>query len=497
MNKYTSKKQSSSDADHSELLLCLFNLASIGEGQERKVDHEITQFKKMVKIGSSIADLKTQISAITDALVQSAASIKDKKFTELFQKMPATILLDEFLNQNLGKLTGNKLKNYRDMLTEDSLATTIIEDLIEILQTEPVVTENSETDSPSISDISNIISPLFRLCSQLELSEKQSADLVHLIGRTSHTNNIEDLEVVLEDVSELILSSIATSSEQFESFLVKLKLRLETTSKWLLSSGVTNQALTDCSNDFSKQISSKVNDIQQSVGNTDNIKDLETNVSESLDFILKSVSDFDQQRQRLEHTAADTISSLEGELKHAQDETTFLKNTLQQQKLRVITDTLTNLPNRQAYNERLELEFARYKRYQTPLSLILGDIDFFKKINDTHGHLIGDAALKQTAGIIQNSIRATDFVARFGGEEFVIIMPQTNMAAATKAINKLRIAIQNNQITEDTIKFNLTMSFGVASFTEDDSSKSVLERADIALYRAKSKGRNRVCVQRK
>ena len=76
-------------------------------------------------------------------------------------------------------------------------------------------------------------------------------------------------------------------------------------------------------------------------------------------------------------------------------------------------------------------------------------------------------------------------------------MPQTNMAAATKAINKLRIAIQNHQITEGSIKFNLTMSFGVATYTDKDSSKSVLERADIALYRAKAKGRNLVCVQRK
>ncbi|MCP4414456.1 MAG: GGDEF domain-containing protein, partial [Gammaproteobacteria bacterium] len=177
--------------------------------------------------------------------------------------------------------------------------------------------------------------------------------------------------------------------------------------------------------------------------------------------------------------------------------TELLKNNLQQQKLRELTDPLTKLPNRQAYNERLFVESNRFKRYQKPLSLILGDIDLFKKINDTHGHVFGDVALRETASILQNSIRATDFVARFGGEEFIIIMPETNMAAATKAVNKLRIAIQNNQITESITKINLTMSFGVAAFTEGDSSKSVLERADKALYRAKSKGRNQVCAQRK
>lgn len=497
MNKNTSHKKSISGAEHSELMLCLYNLASIGEGQERKVDYEISKFKKMVKIGSTAADLKAQVSVITNTLVQSSATLEDKKFIALFQKMPANILLDEFLNQSLNDVKHNKLTNYRDMLTEDSLAPAIIEDLVEILETEPAVTQGSVTDSSPISDISNIISPLFRLCSQLELSEEQSNDLINLIGRSSHTSNIEDLEVVLEDVSELILSSIATSTEEFESFLVNLKTRLETASQWILSSGATNKELSDCSNDFSKQVSSKVSDIQQSFGESDNIKDLEDNVSESLEFILNSVSSFDQQRQKLELKAADTISNLEGELKQAQEETALLKNTLQQQKLREMTDPLTKLPNRQAYNERLKLESARFKRYQTPLSLILGDIDFFKKINDTHGHLVGDVALKETARIIQKAIRATDFVARFGGEEFVIIMPQTNMAEATKAINKVRIAIQKNQVTEDNIKLNLTMSFGVAAFTEEDSSKSVLDRADKALYRAKSKGRNQVCAQRK
>jgi len=495
MNDKISNKQSSSDTSHSELMLCLYNLASIGEGQERKVDHEISQFKKMLKVGSPVIDLKEQISVISNTLVQSSVLPENKKFTALFRKMPASILLDEFLNQTLADPVRNKLKNYRQTLLEGSLTTSIIEDLIEILEAEPAIVKKKEPESSS--ELSNIISPLFRLCSQLELSEEQSNDLVNLIGRSSKTSKIEDLEVVLEDVSELILSSIATCTGQFESFLLQLKLRLEMVGQWIINSGETSQAITDCSNNFSKQISSQVSDIQTSFGSAENIMDLEANVAASLELILKGVSSFDHDRQQLEEKATQTINELEGELKQAKDETELLKNNLQQQKLRELTDPLTKLPNRQAYNERLHLESNRFKRYQKPLSLILGDIDLFKNVNDTHGHIVGDAALKQTASILQNSIRATDFVARFGGEEFVIIMPETNMAAATKAVNKVRIAIQKNQITEGSTKVNLTMSFGVASFTEDDSSKSVLERADKALYRAKSKGRNQVCAQRK
>ncbi len=495
MNKKTSKNQAKSDESHSELMLCLYNLASIGEGQERKIDHEISQFKKMIKIGSPVEELKAQIHVINNALVQSSVLPKNKKFTALFRKMPATILLDEFLNQTLTDPVKNKLLNYRQSLQEGTLTLAVIEDLIEIFETEPVITKN-EVAEP-ISDIGNIVSPLFRLCTQLELSEEQGNDLINLIGRTSKTRKIEDLETVMEDVSELILCSIATCTGQFETFLLQLKIRLQMVGQWIVNNGETSQAITNCSNNFSKQISSQVSDIQTSFGNAENIMDLEANVAASLELILNGVSSFDKERQQLEEKAEQAIHELEVELKQAKDETEHLKNNLQQQKLRELTDSLTNLPNRQAYKERQLLESNRFERYQKPLSLILGDIDLFKNINDTHGHLFGDLALKETAEILQKSFRTTDFVARYGGEEFIVIMPETNLADATKAVNKVRIAIQNHKITDGSTTTSLSMSFGVATFKEGDSAKSVFKRADKALYRAKSKGRNRICAQRK
>jgi len=126
----------------------------------------------------------------------------------------------------------------------------------------------------------------------------------------------------------------------------------------------------------------------------------------------------------------------------------------------------------------------------------MGDIDLFKQINDTHGHIAGDTALKDTAQLLQKELRGTDFIARFGGEEFVILMPETDLTAATKATNKIRKSVQDHTVHEGVANFKLTISFGVASFQGDDSFKDVLARADKALYRAKSKGRNQVCVER-
>ncbi len=494
-NLFKSDDGSEPGTSDAELMMLLYNLSSIGEGFGRKVDHEISQFKKMVTIDSPVNDLKEQVAVISNAIVESSILPEHKKLLDTFRNMPGEILLDEFINQDISNPVRSKLQHYRDTLQEGSLATTIIGDLITILDTTPEPADKGTGDSNDKHDIGNIISPLFRLCSQLELSEEQSNDLQELIGRTSKTNDIDQLGLVLEDVSTLILNSIATSTGQFELFLDRLKKRLDTVNSCVLSNNETSKAMMECAESFSKKISSQVDDAKTSFSKAESINKLEEVVSTSLEHILDGVSSFDQERNDIDKSATRAIIQLKDALQNARLETEQLKNNLQQQKLRELTDPLTKLPNRQAYNERLNLEYNRFKRYRTPLSLIMGDIDLFKKINDTHGHIVGDTALKKTASILQNNIRATDFVARFGGEEFVIIMPETNIVEATKAVNKIRLSVQQNQIVEESVTLNLTMSFGVASFAKENTTKMVLEQADKALYRAKSRGRNLVCAQ--
>ncbi|RLA04691.1 MAG: GGDEF domain-containing protein, partial [Gammaproteobacteria bacterium] len=190
-------------------------------------------------------------------------------------------------------------------------------------------------------------------------------------------------------------------------------------------------------------------------------------------------------------------SQLTRELEETQNESNQLKESLENQRTKALTDPLTKLPNRQAYDERLSIEYRRWRRYNTSLSLIMGDIDLFKDINDKFGHITGDVALRETAKIFTDEIRETDFVARFGGEEFIILMPETNLTDAVKAVNKIRKIIKNNPIQNEGDGFQLTMSFGVAAFAENDTCSDVLSRADKAMYRAKKKGRDQVCVQRK
>jgi len=161
-----------------------------------------------------------------------------------------------------------------------------------------------------------------------------------------------------------------------------------------------------------------------------------------------------------------------------------------------IKDTLTDLYNRRYFDEILRHEYLRAKRYNLPLSLIMIDIDYFKSINDTFGHLTGDKVLRELASLIKNSVRRVDVVSRFGGEEFSIILPNTPLEKASKMAERLRKIVEKHPILiNKNKKINITISAGISSLREDTSSeKELLEEADKALLKAKMSGRNKVYV---
>lgn len=165
-----------------------------------------------------------------------------------------------------------------------------------------------------------------------------------------------------------------------------------------------------------------------------------------------------------------------------------LQELAQNLRLRATTDPLTGLYNRARFDESLANETARSERYKSPLALIMYDVDHFKEVNDAHGHQIGDDVLVQLSEIVFECIRTTDLLARWGGEEFVILTPGLDGATAHQTAEKLRAAIEQSTFSN---VGKITCSFGVAEFTEGDSAATLVARADNALYRAKMRGRNR------
>ncbi|HVT97425.1 MAG TPA: diguanylate cyclase [Acidobacteriaceae bacterium] len=158
-------------------------------------------------------------------------------------------------------------------------------------------------------------------------------------------------------------------------------------------------------------------------------------------------------------------------------------------------DDLTGLSNHRIIAERLTEEVERSRRQQAPLSVILADIDHFKNINDTFGHVVGDRVLKEVAAIFRQSVRPYDSVGRYGGEEFLIILPGSDFESASTRAEQLRRAVQSAHIMDGETQVRVTSSFGVASgFPGKDEAETVIRIADAALYEAKRNGRNRVVV---
>jgi diguanylate cyclase (GGDEF)-like protein len=162
------------------------------------------------------------------------------------------------------------------------------------------------------------------------------------------------------------------------------------------------------------------------------------------------------------------------------------------------TDSLTELPNNRAFREALARELARSVRAKTPVSLIMADIDFFKRVNDTYGHAAGDETLRAVAQRLRGALRAGDMPARYGGEEFVVLLPVTEIEGARVVAERLRNAIAAAPVVlEDGTSLPVTASFGVAvTMAGPPDSSELFNRADSALYVAKRGGRNRVEVER-
>ncbi len=160
------------------------------------------------------------------------------------------------------------------------------------------------------------------------------------------------------------------------------------------------------------------------------------------------------------------------------------------------TDPLTQVSNRRRFLKTLDEEFDRARRYEHPMSVAMLDIDHFKRVNDTHGHEAGDTALRALSGLLVSEFRTIDLVGRLGGEEFALVFPETELAGALNACERLHANIEAAEIPVDESKIAITASIGLASMSSDvPNGSALLKRADALLYVAKSNGRNQIVVE--
>jgi len=185
----------------------------------------------------------------------------------------------------------------------------------------------------------------------------------------------------------------------------------------------------------------------------------------------------------------------ESQMSNMMKEVETLHKQLEQVREDSLTDALTGIANRKAFDEELERVFQHSHENKLPFCVVIADIDYFKKFNDTYGHLVGDKVLRFVAITIKSCVKGKDMAARFGGEEFVLILPETDITGAGAVAEQVRIAVSKCTLKDQAKNKDfgkITISLGIAQFKPSDQPKDVLKRADQALYQAKENGRNRV-----
>jgi len=350
-----------------------------------------------------------------------------------------------------------------------------------------------DSPEPSYSSVAkHIEDTLLGLLEDLSLPERHRPQAEAMRERLVHGLNWYELLPILDDLAVLMLAITDSGQHEFEAYLKQLNERLEVFQGNLQAASKGHADSHSAARELDTQIREQVDGLQSSVQDAADLDSLKQVLESHLEGLLGTMDEHQQQRDQREHEVAARLKGLAERVANMEQEAQGYREHLEVQRQKALVDPLTGLPNRAAWSERLEQEVNAWHQRGNSLSLAMLDLDHFKRINDGYGHLAGDKVLKIIASVLKKRLRPTDFIARFGGEEFVLLMPDSSLSAAMVVGDAMRSAIEACPFHFKGEPVTITVSMGVAQFQPGERSDLALKRADEALYRAKAAGRNQV-----
>jgi diguanylate cyclase len=350
-----------------------------------------------------------------------------------------------------------------------------------------------DSPEPSYSSVAkHIEDTLLGLLEDLSLPERHRPQAEAMRERLAHGLNWYELLPILDDLAVLMLAITDSGQHEFEAYLKQLNERLEAFQGHLQVASDGHADSRDAARELDTQIREQVDGLQSSVQDAADLDSLKHVLESHLEGLLGTMDQHQQQRDQREQEVAARLKGLAERVANMEQEAQGYREHLEVQRQKALIDPLTGLPNRAAWSERLDHEVNAWHQQGNSLSLAMLDLDHFKRINDGYGHLAGDKVLKIIANVLRKRLRSSDFIARFGGEEFVLLMPNSSLTDALAAGEVLRAAIEACPFHFKGEPVTITVSMGVAQFLPGERSDLALKRADAALYRAKAAGRNQV-----
>ncbi|KAA0968306.1 diguanylate cyclase [Pseudomonas sp. ANT_H12B] len=350
-----------------------------------------------------------------------------------------------------------------------------------------------DSPEPSYSSVArHIEDTLLGLLDDLTLPERHRPQAESMRDRLQNGLNWYELLPILDDLATLMLAITDSGQHEFEAYLQQLNERLESFQGNLQAASEGHADNSSAAREMDTQIREQVDGLQSSMQEAADLDDLKQVLENHLEGLLGTMDQHQKQRDEREQEIATRLHGLAERVAHMEQEALGYREHLEEQRQKALIDPLTSLPNRAAWSERLEHEINQWQQHGNTLLLAMLDLDHFKRINDNYGHLAGDKVLKIIASVLRKRLRGSDFIARFGGEEFVLLMPATVPATGAKLLENLRASIEACPFHFKGERVTITLSMGLTAFKPGEHGDLVLKRADQALYRAKHAGRNRV-----
>ena len=491
----------------------IVKLTNFYQGVSPSLDGELKTLRANLSSPATFGAAEANILMLVSLMMDDSVVVRNQN------RQSAELLKNSIRNlqgqQNLPEATQKAINELPTVLRMppssflDSLANfeqilTLYQEIIEqyfhsASHTKPAVApKNVKTDGDAGDEYQDLIDELSTLLGGLSSSNSSNskdAELSKIRVKLRGTVAPETLLSCCQKVITVLSKEISVERSHNEKFVVVLQNSLSDVNEKVAHSieGVEQQfSKKEQNSDF---LIDQITDIENVVDSSTYLQQLKSQASDYLSKISANLDDRKQSDKEEQLQLIALLNDMQSQLSSLESDAAEYKKRLAEQKHRSNRDPLTKLANRTAYEQRVEIEYLRWRRSKLPLSLAVLDIDNFKRINDTYGHAAGDKTLQVIAQAMGEIVRSTDFLSRWGGEEFVILFPDTDTAGLSVVLEKIRRKIQAIPFKFKDEKVTITISIGATYFNDKDSPGTVFERADENLYKAKNTGRNRCILE--
>lgn len=483
------------------LISFITQLSKTCKGIDILLDNKLAKLRQTFAKSAPISQVEAQIVEIT-LMLNKYSLTNDKIIHEVHEKLHRA---GSCLQKQSG-IPSEIRRSLRTLLLEAELKkealvqytpylTKLLSFYESISTNRKAVTETTlitkETDN--VSQVNKVLIQRFtQILNNLSLSETYAEKMNHIKSKLNQSMTNDSLLDTFLTAFDVIIEDLQEEKNTAKDFLFTLSETLSKVQNTVKSTLSTSQDACNQHDVINKQLQQHVKAMSTSVGKASSLSAVKIEINNQLDLIVNSLEEKSQlevsQQQKLQSQLEDMTSKVE----KLEKESRQFEKRIQEQKAKSLTDSLTKLGNRAAFDEHFTKEIVKF--YHSPFSLTLAvlDLDDFKRINDSYGHTAGDKTLQVIANTLKKHLSKDAFIGRYGGEEFVLVFSSLNKSGVVKKLEYIKQKISRLPFKFKNTNVSITTSIGVTAVKTDDNIHTAFERADEALYQAKDKGKNTV-----